>query len=81
MRIERVTRYAVDGKEFTSLAKAQDHIDGMINKALQNIFTGGDGRQRFSVSDCIVITEALLGHKEFFADLLSVELPDSDGNY
>ena len=78
MKIERVTRFAVDGKEFTSLAKAQDHVDGMINKALQNIFTGGNGSQRFTVTDCVAITEALLGHREFFADLLSVKMPDED---
>jgi hypothetical protein len=76
MKIERVRRYAIDGKEFPTLAKAKDYADGQVNKMLQNIFTRGDGTMQFSVTECVRITEALLLHREEFAEWLTVKGPD-----
>lgn len=79
MKIERVTRYSVMGHEFESIAKAQDHIDGEVNKILQRELMG----QSFGLTggEIIKITDVLLKHRKTFANLLSVELPDEINDF
>lgn len=75
MQIARVTRYRLDdGREFENLAKAQDAIDGEVNKLLQADLTA----KGFSVSQCVKITESVLHLRKRLAYLLSVQLPDDD---
>lgn len=73
MKIERVTRFAVDGKEFESFAKAQDYIDGEVNKILtKDLINKG-----FSITDCVRVTETVLTNRVQIARLLSCAGPDA----
>ena len=80
MRIERVTRYRVNGQEFDSIAKAQDHIDGQVNKILQKALFDQKNNM-FSVNDVIKITNAVLANRKTIAALLKVELPDEIADF
>lgn len=77
MKIERVTRYEVDGKEFQTLAKAQDHIDGLVNKLLTKEILALPNNM-MGLTDIMKLTEIILDNRQTFAYLLSVELPEDD---
>lgn len=77
MRIERVTRYEVDGEEFKTLAKAQDYIDGKIHYLMQNNIKASPNNM-ITDNDIIRITEILIENRQYLAYLLSVELPEDD---
>lgn len=74
MQIERVTQYRVDGHFFESIAKAQDFIDGEVNKLLQSDLTA----KGFTVTECVKITDTVLHLRKRLAYLLFVELPEED---
>lgn len=77
MKIERVTRYLVADKEFETLEKAQDHVDGLVNKALHDNFCH-DGQSGLTLSQVVNVTTFLLANREYFAMLLSAKFEEDD---
>lgn len=74
MKIERVSRFRVDGQEFATLAKAQDHVEGMIDKILRSsLVDKGLGHTQM-----IRVTETVLAHREILAILLSCKFEEED---
>jgi len=76
--IRKVTRYAVStptgSKEFESLSKATDFIEGEI----ENFFRPLMRKLELPAKAHIPFMEAVLKNREYLAHLLAYELPDKD---
>lgn len=77
MQIQKVTRYAVDGKEFPSVAKAQDYLDSEVNKLLQTKLTD-NALNMLSMTDIVRITEVVLNNRHRLVELLSASYGDDE---
>lgn len=77
MKIRKVERFEIEGREFETLAKAQDYIDGEVNRVLTNALVSRPNNM-LGVGDIVAITEVILQNRERFAELLSVEIPEDE---
>ena len=69
MRLEIVTRFAIDGKEFDSVNKAQKHIEERIFKHVQNgTAYAGAGSEQSKMR--LELMRYILENKEDIANLL-----------
>jgi hypothetical protein len=73
-QIERVTVYRVCGRDFETLDKARDYLDGLVNIALTDALKV----KGFTVTDCVKVTDAVLSLRATLCDLLGVILPDEE---
>lgn len=78
MEIRRVERFEVDGQKFETLAKAQDHCDGMVNVILQRELMKSPNNSMFTVSDVMKITEVILENRAQILAYLSVNFDPMD---
>lgn len=72
MKIEKVLKYKVDGKEFSELSKAINHVEEKILKFLTEHQKTDMNLKYSSVTK---LAEAIIKNRLFLADLLSYELP------
>ncbi len=69
MKLEIVTRFAIDGKEFDSVNKAQKHIEERIFKHVQNgTAYAGAGSEQSKMR--LELMRYILENKEDIANLL-----------
>ena len=80
MKIEQITKYRVNGQEFATVAKAQDYVDGEVNKLLQKGILA-QKMNMIGIRDIGSITEVLLVNRKQFAELLSCEFRNSEENW
>ncbi len=72
MRIQRVERFEVDGREFPSVEKAQDYVDGEVNRILQRAL--GSGVNGLTTSQVVKVTEAILERRVTLGGLLLCQM-------
>lgn len=77
MKIRKVERFEIEGREFQTLAKAQDYVDGEVNSLLTKEILANK-MNMISMTDIVKLTDILLLNRERFAALLSVTLEDED---
>lgn len=76
MQIEKVTRYVVDGREFPTVERAQDYVDGCVDKVLRpSLLDKG-----FSASEAFKISQIILDNREILVTLLSCKFNEEDSD-
>jgi len=80
MKIRKVERFEIEGREFETLAKAQDYVDGEVNRVLTNALVSRPNNM-LGVGDIVAITEVILQNRERFAELLGVEFDTNEDEW
>lgn len=74
MKIEKVTKFRVDDREFSTLEKAQDHVESLVDKLLRLSLAD----KGFSASEMFKISQVVLDNREALVTLLSCKFEEED---